>query len=217
MSSKIYLNGNDGNVDETSVEHRRATPPAMSTSPSPITHARIFEECTLTLRAVIAGLLIGAMICFANLYFLLQAGLNNSMPLPSALLGYIVFQPISRFLRTPYSPMENVLVMTIAASMGAMPVTAGLDGIIPALEYLITPIDNGTMKFSLWHLILWLSGVCLFGIVFAAPLRSFFTIRDPLRFPTPTALAAMIGLLHKRPDITDRIGEINFKERNLMM
>jgi hypothetical protein len=106
-------------------------------------------------------------------------------------------------------------VMTIAASMGAMPVTAGLDGIIPALEYLITPRDNGPMKFSLWHLILWSSGVCLFGIVFAAPLRYFFVIRNPLRFPTGTAMATMIGLLHKRPDITERISRDQSQEKKI--
>ncbi|KUJ18845.1 uncharacterized protein LY89DRAFT_732387 [Mollisia scopiformis] len=122
MSSKINLNGNDGNVDETSAEHTRATPPARSTSPSLLTHAKIVEECTITLRAVIAGLLIGAMICFANLYFRLQVGLNNSMPLPSALLGYIVFQPISKYLRTPYSPMENALVFYFMPSIAKVPI-----------------------------------------------------------------------------------------------
>jgi hypothetical protein len=215
MSSESNFNGNGGNVDETSAEHRRTTPQERSTSPSLRTHAETIEERTISVRAVIGGLLIGAMICFANLYFLLQAGLNNSMPLPSALLGYMVFQPISKYLHTPYSPMENVLVMTIAASMGAMPVTAGLDGIIPALEYLITPRDNGPMNFSLWDLILWSSGVCLFGIVFAAPLRYFFILRDPLRFPTGTAMAMVIGLLHKRPDITERISRDQSQEKNI--
>jgi uncharacterized oligopeptide transporter (OPT) family protein len=136
------------------------------------------------------------------------------MPLPSALLGYVVFQPISKYLRTLYSPMENVLVMTIAASMGAMSVVAGLDGIIPALEYLITPSDNCPMKFSLWHLILWSSGGCLFGIVFAALLRYFFILRDPLRFLTGTAMAMVIGLLHKRPDITERISRDQSQDKN---
>lgn len=135
------------------------------------------------------------------------------MPLPSALLGFIIFQPISKYLRAPYSPMENVLVMTIATSMGAMPVTAGLDGIIPALEYLVTSRDNGPMNFTLWHLIIWSSGVCLFGIVFATSLRHFFILRDPLRFPTGTAMAMVIGLLHKRPDIAERMSRDQSQEK----
>ena len=118
-----------------------------------------------------------------------------------------------KVLHTPYSPMENVLVMTIAASMGGMPVTAGLDGIIPALEYFITPKDKGPMKFPLWHIILWSSSVCLFGIVFAAPLRYYFVIRDPLRFPTGTAMATVIALLHGRPDTTERISQDQSQEK----
>ena len=63
------------------------------------------------------------------------------------------------------------------------------------------------MKFTFWRLILWSSSVCLFGIVFAAPLRYYFVVRDPLRFPTGTAMAMVIGLLHRRPSITKRIAQ----------
>ena len=66
---------------------------------------------------------------------------------------------MAKYLPTPYSPSENVLVMTIAASMGAMPLTADPDGTTPAPEYLVTPGDNGPVNFSLWQLIIWSSGV----------------------------------------------------------
>ena len=213
MSSRTTISGNHGDINEPFMDHRRRTLHARSASPYIQRDVESAKECTISLRAVIGGLLIGTMICFANLYFLLQAGLNNSMPLPSALLGYVIFQPVSKYLRTPYSPMENVLVMTIAASMGAMPVTAGLDGIIPALEYLITPMENGPLTFTLSELIIWSSGVCLFGIVFATPLRYVFVLHDPLRFPTGTAMAMVIGLLHRRPDVAARIARDQSQEK----
>lgn len=145
------------------------------------------DEQTFSLRAILAGGFIGILICFASLYYGLQAGQTNSMPLPSVLLAYAVFKPLARYLRRPFNPNENVLAMTVAASMGGIPYTAGLSGIIPALEYLTTAHDHGPLKFTLWQLILWCLGVCLFGIVFAFPLREHFVLRSGLRFPTGTA------------------------------
>lgn len=145
------------------------------------------SEHTFSLRGILAGGFIGTLICFASIYYGLQAGQTNSMPLPSALLAYAVFRPFTRFLRRQFNPNENVFVMTVAASMGGIPYTAGLSGTIPALEYLTTSRDNGPIKFTLWRLILWCLGVCLFGILFAAPFRKHFVSRTDLRFPTGTA------------------------------
>ena len=145
------------------------------------------EESTFSLRAVIAGAVIGIPICFSSIYYGLQANQNNSMPLPSAVLGYAIMRPFAKYMRTPYGPKENVLTMTVAASMGGMPTTAGLCGIIPALEYLLTADENGPLQFTLWRAILWSLSVCLFGIVFAAPFRKHFVLRSNLRFRTGTA------------------------------
>ncbi|KAF2802484.1 uncharacterized protein BDZ99DRAFT_527510 [Mytilinidion resinicola] len=76
------------------------------------------NEQTFSLRGILAGLFIGTLICFASLYYGLQAGQTNSMPLPSVLLAHAVFKPFARYLHRPFNPSENVLVMMIAASMG---------------------------------------------------------------------------------------------------
>ncbi len=112
-------------------------------------------ETTLSLRGVLAGVAIGVLICFASIYYGLQAGQNNSMPLASALLGYSLMKPFARYMRTPFSPMENVLAMTVAASMGGIPTTAGLAGITPALENLLTADESGPLKFTVWKVIHW--------------------------------------------------------------
>lgn len=144
-------------------------------------------EPTFSWRGVLMGILIGAIISFASVYYGLQSGKTNSMPLPSALLGYVCFKPLLPYLKTPFNPKENVLVMTVAASMGGIPVTTGVTGIIPALEYLLSAADNGPLKFPLTRLFLWSLGVCLFGVVLPVPLRAYFVKHSRLRFPTGTA------------------------------
>jgi uncharacterized oligopeptide transporter (OPT) family protein len=68
------------------------------------------DEATISVRSVLAGILIGIMVCFANLYFALQTALVNSMTLPSALIGFAFFKSTSKYWTKPFTPMENVLV-----------------------------------------------------------------------------------------------------------
>lgn len=49
---------------------------------------------------------------------------------------------------------------------------------------------------------LWSLGVAFFGVFFAVPLRKQTIIREKLRFPSGTATAQMISLLHQQPDPT---------------
>jgi uncharacterized oligopeptide transporter (OPT) family protein len=77
--------------------------------------------------------------------------------------------------------------MTVAASMGGIPYTAGLCGVIPALEFLLPRRKNGPINFDLPRLILWCLSVCLFDVVVAVPLRKHFVLRAVLKFPTGTA------------------------------
>jgi len=116
--------------------------------------------------------------------------------MPSALIGFAFFKAIGKHLKMPFSPVENVLVQTVASSMGTMPLGCGFVGVIPALEYLLFPSENGPLRLELGKLVLWAVGICLFGVVIAVPLRREVIIREKLKFPTGTATALMIGVLH---------------------
>lgn len=52
------------------------------------------------------------------------------------------------------------------------------------------------------QLILWSLAVAFFGVFFAIPLRKQTIIRERLKFPSGTATAQMISLLHQQPDPT---------------
>ena len=149
-----------------------------------------------TLRGVLVGLAIGVVICFSNMYFGLQTGWVSGMTMPSALIGFAYFKVVARTLKLPFTPVENVLVQSVAGSVGTMPLGCGFVGVIPALNYLLKPEENGPLDISLWKLIVWAVGVCFFGVVFAVPLRKEMIIREKLKFPSGTATALLIRVLH---------------------
>ena len=154
------------------------------------------EPQSFTLRGLFLGLAIGVIIVFSNTYFGLQTGWISGMSMPSALIGYAVFKTLDSRLRLPFSPVENVLIQTVASSAGTMPLGCGFVGVIPALEYLLKPEENGPLNLSLGKLCAWAIGICLFGVVFAVPLRYEFIIRQKLKFPSGTATALIISVLH---------------------
>ncbi|KAL2869330.1 OPT family oligopeptide transporter [Aspergillus lucknowensis] len=162
---------------------------------------------SFTLRSLLVGLLIGALITFSNTYFGLQTGWISTMAMPSALIGFSVFKVFSKYLSYPFTPIENVLIQTVAGAVGTMPLGCGFVGVIPALEFLIRDGEDGPsgdggvgeggpLKLNAWKLILWSLGVCLFGVVFAVPLRKEVIIREKLKFPSGTASALMLRVLH---------------------
>ncbi|OAD03576.1 hypothetical protein MUCCIDRAFT_37670, partial [Mucor lusitanicus CBS 277.49] len=154
-------------------------------------------------RAVACGLLIGTLMCFSNMYFGLQTGWISMMSLQSSLLGFAMFKPFQHMLRQKFGPIENVVLQTTAVATATMPLAAGFVGVIPALE-LMTKSDNptGAVVLSGRQLIMWSLGVAFFGVFFAIPLRKETIIRERLKFPSGTATAQMISLLHQRQDPT---------------
>jgi uncharacterized oligopeptide transporter (OPT) family protein len=69
-------------------------------------------------------------------------------------------------------------------------------GIIPALAKIGEELDW-------WHLILWTLALAFFGVFFAVPLRRQTILREKLRFPSGTATAHMIQVLHKKQVAAD--------------
>ncbi|KAL8968367.1 MAG: hypothetical protein Q9183_002490, partial [Haloplaca sp. 2 TL-2023] len=154
------------------------------------------QEQNFTLRSTLVGLAIGVIICFSNTYFGLQTGWISGMGMPAALIGFAFFKTISSYLELPFTPVENVLVQTVAGAVGTMPLGCGFVGVIPALNYLLKPEEDGPMQLSTGQLILWSLGICFFGVVFAVPLRKEVIIREKLKFPSGTATALVISVLH---------------------
>ncbi|KAL6858651.1 OPT oligopeptide transporter domain-containing protein [Trichoderma novae-zelandiae] len=164
------------------------------TSPSP-------QGRSFTVRGVAAGLGVGTVICAANMYFGLQTGWVSIMSMPSSLMGFAVFKLLKPYLRFPFSPVENVLVQSVAGGMAIMPLGCGFVGVvggIPAMNYLLGADEQGPLSLSTWQLIIWSLGLCYFGVVFAVPLRHQVIIRERLRFPSGFSTAVLIRVLHSQ-------------------
>ncbi|KDN44954.1 OPT superfamily oligopeptide transporter [Tilletiaria anomala UBC 951] len=173
-----------------------------------------------TLRSALVGLAIGALICLTNTYFGLQSGWITMASLQAALIGFGVFRllelPIEFFRRTSnrffagndrshwqwrrFTPQENCVVQATAVAVGGMPLSAGLVGILPALAKL-DPKKDGAEPIDLgwWRLLGWTASCAYFGIMFASPLRLPMIIKEKLRFPSGTATAQLISVLHRKP------------------
>ncbi|KAF3766005.1 hypothetical protein M406DRAFT_97427 [Cryphonectria parasitica EP155] len=154
------------------------------------------EGRSFTIRGVLAGLAVGLIICFSNMYFGLQTGWVSMMTMPSSLMGFGLFKTLSRHLKFPFSPVENVLVQTVAGSMAIMPLGCGFVGVLPAMNYLLRSEEQGPINLSVWQLIVWSLGLCYFGVVFAVPLRRQVIIREKLKFPSGFSTAVLISVLH---------------------
>ena len=150
----------------------------------------------LSIRGVLAGLLLGFSVSISNIYFGLQIGFTSTMSLNSSLLGFGIFKLLSNHLRLPFTPQENVVVQTVAGAVGCMPATAALIGVIPALEFLLTPNEHGPLHFTYVQLSTWSIALCLPGLVWAMMLRRQFIIEEKLPWPGAVATATMISVLH---------------------
>ncbi|GAB7358882.1 hypothetical protein MBLNU230_g4105t1 [Neophaeotheca triangularis] len=220
------LNTNDENDSLQRETSRSVAQEPIGQEPDQEFLASRSEQPQFTLRALMAGLLIGVLIAFSNTYFGLQTGWISGMAMPSALIGFAYFKTLQTVMcrlglerlgiGAGFSEVENVLVQTVAGSVGTMPLGCGFVGVIPALEFLLKPSETpksdsddeeiinvlklaeetGGLKLPLGKLVLWALGICFFGVVFAVPLRKEVIVREKLKFPSGTATALVIGVLH---------------------
>ena len=91
-----------------------------------------------TIRGVLVGLAIGVIICFSNMYFGLQTGWVSGMAMPAALIGFGFFKTIARCIDYPFTPVENVLVQTVAGALGYVHFGANLLCLITNLGHVPT-------------------------------------------------------------------------------
>ncbi|GAM25333.1 hypothetical protein SAMD00019534_085080 [Acytostelium subglobosum LB1] len=172
-----------------------------------------------TFRAIAGGVIVGGLMSFSNMYFGLQADWITMGSLQSTLLGFLAFRMVEKRLTRKFNYLENVLLQTVAVATATMPLAGGFIGVIPALEILwhqehnttVTPVPGTSSSshaadvelpiyFSWWGLTLWSFALAFFGVFFAVPLRRQTILVEKLKFPSGTATAQMISVLHELDD-----------------
>jgi putative OPT family oligopeptide transporter len=132
----------------------------------------------LTVRAILTGMVLGAVLAPANIYAGLKIGWGFNMSITAALVSYGVWQGLLRRVRRrPFGILENNINQTIASS-GAMIASAGLVAAVPAL----TLLTGYTWTYG--KLFLWTLCVSLLGVGVALVLRRQMLVVEKLPFPS---------------------------------
>jgi uncharacterized oligopeptide transporter (OPT) family protein len=146
-------------------------------------------ESDTTLRALLAGAGLGALLTIANVYMGLKTGWWDPGTITAAVVGYAMVAPGARVRNRPYSLRENTITLTAAAAAGGMPASVGLLGAVPALEIL----GHG---YPAWQIALWGGALSLLGLLLAFPLRRRFVVQADLPFPSARATAEVVRAVH---------------------
>lgn len=92
--------------------------------------------------------------------------------------------------------------------MGTLPLSAGLIGVIPALALLNPEMDHSPpLILSYPYLVLWCFSLAFFGVFLAVILRQQVIVKENLTFPSGTATAQIISVLHAIPPPKERGSE----------
>jgi OPT family oligopeptide transporter len=194
------------------VSHSPASAPAPAPAPTP-DRKRTPEEIErhwfenvyqgdrmkqLTLRAVLMGMALGAIMVCSNVYVGLKAGWSMGVAITSCILAYATFAALHRMFPKAFPPftiLENNAMQSAASAGGSM-TSAGVVNAIPALLMINSaalPADFATR--CLW-LIPWVIVISWLGVFLAVPAKRQMINVEQLPFPTGTAAAATLRTLH---------------------
>jgi len=142
-----------------------------------------------TVRALVSGCGLGALLAAGNVYTGLKTGFIDGGGITAALVAFMFFSSARRFGASPYGVLENNINQTTAASAAIMGTALGLAGPIPALG-LIGKTPPG-LAIAVWGL-----AAGLLGIGAAVLLRRKLIVEDALPFPTGRATGEVIETIH---------------------
>jgi len=164
------------------------------------------NEPQLTVRAVVAGMLLGGVMSVSNLYIGMKIGWSLGMAITSTILAFASFKLAQslRLTRTGLSPLENNTVASAASAAGYFS-SAGMVSAIPALFL------TQQRVLVWWELATWMFGVSIVGVFMAIPMRRQMIDIDRLPFPSGIACAETIR------SMSESAGEAVRKARALLI
>lgn len=146
----------------------------------------------LTLRAIVTGLVIGAVLTPSNVYSGLKIGWSFNMSIAAGLLAFGFWGALHRASRAPALGLRENNINQTAASASASIVSGGLVAPIPALTIL-------TGQALPWYwLMTWVFLVSILGVFVAAALREAMLVRERLPFPAGIATAETLREIHAK-------------------
>ncbi len=145
----------------------------------------------LTLRAIVVGMAIGALMCLSNLYVFFKTGWSMGVTITAAILAFAFFRMLeaARLAKTPLTALENNALTTVASGAGYM--TGG--GNMAAFGALLM---TTTVRPELLPMVFWFGTIAALGVFAAIPIKRQLINKEGLAFPTGTATAETIKTIH---------------------
>lgn len=145
----------------------------------------------LTVRAVIAGMLLGGVMSLSNLYIALKTGWSFGVTITAGILAYVIFNVLKRvgLARDEFGMLENNAMQSVASAAGYM-TGGGTVAAIPALMLATHAVISG------WTIFFWITPIAMLGVFMAIPMKRQMINQEGLKFPSGIAAAETLRGLH---------------------
>ncbi len=145
----------------------------------------------LTARAVITGMLLGAVMCLANLYIVLKTGWSVGVTLTACIMAWAIFSLVGRALGPKHHMgiLENNAMGSVASAAGYM-TGGGNMAALPALIMLTGQRPEPAVMMA------WFACIAGLGVFAAIPIKRQLINREQLTFPSGTATAETLKALY---------------------
>ncbi|MFZ5478808.1 MAG: OPT family oligopeptide transporter [Myxococcota bacterium] len=145
----------------------------------------------LTVRACVAGMLLGGFMSLSNLYVALKTGWSIGVSITAGILAFAIFAALVRLriVREHFGMLENNAMQSTASAAGYM-TGGGTIAAIPAMMMITGEAMPGLQMFA------WIAAIAMLGVVMAIPMKQQMINVEQLRFPTGIAAAETLRALH---------------------
>jgi len=166
-------------------------PPAEDPEKRWLAQVRVDDSRQLTVRAVLVGMVLGAVMCLSNLYVFFKTGWSMGTTITAAILAFAVFGGLhaARVVRRPLGALENNALTTVASGAGYM--TGGGNMAAFGALLMVTSLRPDPRA-----MIGWFAAIAALGVFAAIPIKRQLINREALAFPTGTATAETIRSIH---------------------
>jgi putative OPT family oligopeptide transporter len=149
------------------------------------------REPNLTVRAVVGGMLIGAVMCLSNIYVFFKTGWSLGVTLTACILAFASFQALAaaKIAKKPLGMLENNALTTVASGAGFM--TGGGNMAAFGALLMVTSVRPSSVS-----MVAWFGVIAALGVFAAIPIKRQLINREQLAFPSGTATAETIRSIH---------------------
>lgn len=168
-------------------------PPVEQQDPELVWLKNVYRggEKQLTLRAIIAGMLIGGLMCLSNLYVFFKVGWSMGVTITACILAFALFELLKamKLTKDDFTILENNAMSSVASAAGYM--TGGGNMAAYGALLMITTLRPD----PIWMMV-WFGVIATMGVFAAIPIKRQLINREKLAFPTGTATAATLLTMH---------------------